>query len=121
VSFLLDANLSPETREYLVATFGFDVIDLQTAGLGGLSDAEVIALAKGQGRIIITFDLDFGEIYHASERGTVGVIILRLADQTIESVNGALTSFFRATAGYDLERSLIVIEERRFRILPPPS
>jgi predicted nuclease of predicted toxin-antitoxin system len=61
---LLDANLSPETREHLVARHGLDVVDLITRRQAGLSDADVVALAKAEGRVIVTFDLDFGEIYH---------------------------------------------------------
>ena len=29
--FLLDANLSPRTAAFLIATFGFDVVDLHRA------------------------------------------------------------------------------------------
>ncbi len=61
--FLLDANLSPRTRAYLSHTFHFDVTDLQSRQLGTLPDEDVIVLAKAEGRIIITLDKDFGEIY----------------------------------------------------------
>ncbi len=56
---LLDANLSPETREYLIEAFSFDVIDLITENKSGLSDEEIVLLAKKGKRIIVTFDLDF--------------------------------------------------------------
>lgn len=119
--FLLDANLSPETRQYLTATFGFDVVDLLSLRLGHLVDPQVVELAKRDDRVIITFDLDLGEIYHRRERGQLGVIILRLADQTVESVNRALDHFFRTTAGsIALERSLVVVSDRNIRITPEP-
>ena len=88
-AFLLDANLSPETREYLSRIHGFDVIDLITERKAGLGDAQVVELAKAEQRVIVTFDLDFGEIYHFAERGRIGVIVLRLDDQAVESVNRA--------------------------------
>lgn len=61
---LLDANLSPEISAYLRKTFGYDVIDLISGNKYDIDDNEVIQLAKKENRIIITFDLDFGKIYH---------------------------------------------------------
>ncbi len=87
---LLDANLSPETREHLATRHGLDAADLITRRQAGISDAEVVELAKAEGRVIVTFDLDFGEIYHFAERGQIGVIVLRLDDQTVESVDRVL-------------------------------
>jgi predicted nuclease of predicted toxin-antitoxin system len=119
--FLLDANLSPETTSFLVAAFGIDVTDLMSRGLSHLRDIEVVELAKREGRVIITFDLDLGEIYHRKERGRLGVIMLRLNDQTIEAVNSVLDRFFRTQAAtIPLERSLVVIDETRVRIVSEP-
>jgi hypothetical protein len=44
--FLLDANLSEETRKYLETAFQLDVIDLITEQLFGLSDDQVVRLDK---------------------------------------------------------------------------
>jgi predicted nuclease of predicted toxin-antitoxin system len=83
-----------------------------------LRDREVVTLAKLEGRVIVTFDLDFGEIYHAEQRGRVGVIILRIRDQTVDSVNRVLERFFESeAANIPLERSLVIIEETRVRIV----
>ena len=75
--FLLDANLSPETREYLDKTFHFDTIDLLTEGKSDFSDDQVVDFAKNEHRVIITFDQDFGEIYYLKERGSIGAIVLK--------------------------------------------
>lgn len=116
--FLLDANLSPETQVYLEKTFGFDVIDLITQKQFALSDEEIVILAKEQKRVIITFDLDFGEIYHLREEGKLGVIILRLDDQTVESVNRSLKAFFNGEAkNISLETSLVVLEKDKIRVV----
>ena len=96
--FLLDANLSPETAAYLRATFGFDVVDLLTLGQSHLTDREIVAMAKRESRVVITFDLDFGKIYHRWERGQIGAMVLRLEDQTVESVNLVLGRFFANVA-----------------------
>lgn len=93
LKLLLNANLSPETASFL-RKLGFDVKCLLEENLRIITDEEVVELAKREKRIILTFDLDFGEIYHLRERGQVGIIVLRLSDQTIESVNAALKKFF---------------------------
>ena len=117
---LLDANLSPETGEYLRENFSFNVIDLITENKGVLTDEKVVLLAKKERRIIVTFDLDFGEIYHFREKGKIGVIVLRLQDQRVESVNKTLYKFFNFYTGYkdkfDLNRALIILEEEKIRI-----
>ena len=119
VKFLLDANLSPRTRKHLTEKFSFDIIDLIIENKHGLTDEEVIKFAKKEKRVIITFDLDFGEIYYFSERGKVGIIVLRIMDQTVESVNKVLDKFFQKEAkNIDLEKSLVIIDDNKIRIVP---
>lgn len=116
---LLDANLSPKTRKYLEEKFNFNVIDLITEDKHGLTDEKVVKLAKKEERVIITFDLDFGEIYYLSEKGKVGIIVLRIQDQRVESVNKVLAKFFQKEAeNIDLGKSLVVIDENKIRITP---
>ncbi len=116
-TFLLDANLSPKTAQFLTATFGFDVVSLLATQQGTLRDADVVVVARREGRTIITLDLDFGELYHERRPLGIGVIILRLEDQTVASVNRALARFFRSVAAsIDLSRSLVIIEEARVRV-----
>ncbi len=119
--FLLDANLSPETAQYLTAAFGLDVFALAGQRLSRLTDIAVVALAQQEQRVIITLDKDFGELYHRRERGNLGVIILRLRDESIESVNEVLGRFFQRQADdIDLDRSLVVLDEVRARIRSEP-
>lgn len=92
IRFLLDANLSPQTAKFL-RSLGFDTKSITEEKLGYFTDQEVVKLAKRQKRIIITFDLDFGEIYHEKEKSEVGIVVLRIKDQTVESANRTLTMF----------------------------
>ena len=120
--FLLDANLSPRTAAFLIATFGFDVVALMGSGFAHLRDEQVIELAKREQRVLITFDLGFGKLYHRYERGRVGIIVLRLAHQSAASVNQVLGRFFAdpTSAAIPLERSLVVIDEARVRVTTEP-
>lgn len=64
--FLLDANLSPITSSYL-KSLGFDSKSIVKEKLGRLTDKGIAELAIKEKRIVITFDLDFGEIYHMKD------------------------------------------------------
>src|SRR5262249_30084299 len=59
--FLLDMNLPPATAEWLRSE-GLDAVHIREIGLAHLPDREVFARAAEEGRVVVTFDLDFGEI-----------------------------------------------------------
>lgn len=77
-----------------------------------------MALAKREDRIIITHDLDFGQIYYFAEQGSVGILVLRLHNQTIEAVNDVLSRFLKSAAlpEHELEHSLIILSETAYRV-----
>ena len=116
LKLLLNANLSHETASFL-RNLGFDALCLLEEGLGTITDEEVVELAKKESRIIITFDLDFGQLYHFREEGEVGIVILRLKDQTVEATNAVLERFFEDFEGEEaqLQKSLVIVEEDRYR------
>ena len=115
MKFLLDANISPETSQFLLK-LDHDAKDLISDNLYYLTDEEVYNLALRERRIIITFDLDFGEIYHFS-KNKIGVIILRLEDQTVESVNKVLEKFLQTKDAQRVkeENLLVVLTEKLVR------
>jgi predicted nuclease of predicted toxin-antitoxin system len=119
--FLLDANLSPETAAYLRQQFSFDTSSLLEERKAGLSDAEIVELAIREKRIIITLDLDFGELYHEKTSSGFGVLILRLHNQRVEEVNLILGKFFQSGFGkklfVDHSHALAVLTETNIRVV----
>lgn len=121
---LVDANLSWQTARFLVDMFGFDVLHAGEILGEGTPDERVIALAKQQQRVVLTLDREFGEVYYPRERGALGVILLRLEDETRPSVEKVLAAFFsgRLTgvkpAEVVLTGSLVVVEEQRAYLGP---
>ena len=57
LSFLADENISPESADYLEA-LGHSCHSLRRDGPWRLSDREIVILAKREGRVILTHDLD---------------------------------------------------------------
>lgn len=119
--FLLDANLSRLLIADLSGQFPFDVIHASEASRRSMTDEEIVEFAKKEKRIIVTHDLDYGEIYYLKERGNIGVIMLRLKDQTTPRVLQRLTRFFSSTRfqSVDLTKNLVILTEDCVRIFTP--
>jgi len=117
VSFLADENISPETADHLEA-LGFPCRSLRRAGPWRMADREIAALARRDGLVILTHDLDFGEIFYAAEDGQVGIIVLRLHRQTVEAVNEVLARFLKSPVleSVDLSCSLVMLSEASYRV-----
>jgi predicted nuclease of predicted toxin-antitoxin system len=67
-----------------------DALHLREEGLIRLPDREIVAKAAREDRIVLTFDLDFGDILAATQGGAPSVIIFRLRNQTPTAVNSRL-------------------------------
>jgi predicted nuclease of predicted toxin-antitoxin system len=121
LSFLADENISPETADRLAA-LGYLCHSLRRDGPWQLTDREIVALAKRQGSVILTHDLDFGEMYYLAEKGQVGMLILRLRHQTVEMVNDVLQRFLQSGALTErqLRKSLVVVSETTYRVYQGP-
>jgi predicted nuclease of predicted toxin-antitoxin system len=67
MKFLADENISTKVVNDLKSK-GIDVISLKELG-HGLSDEAVLEAANAQGRIVLTFDDDFGELIYGENSG----------------------------------------------------
>lgn len=59
---------------------GFDVVHLREQDLHRMPDPKIVAKAQAEERIILTFDLDFGELLTASGERTPSVAVCRFGD-----------------------------------------
>jgi predicted nuclease of predicted toxin-antitoxin system len=113
--FLADMGISPRTVEFL-RVLGHDAIHLHEEKLDQLPDRGVLAKALNEGRVILTHDLDFGELMAASGGKLPSVIIFRLRNMRPERVNAYLEQAIvqHETA---LERgAIIAVTERQIRV-----
>lgn len=117
--FLVDANISRSVIPLLQESTPFAFVHICEYSDTSLADEEIVAIAKRKHWIIITHDLDYGEIYYLRERGAIGVIMLRLEDQRSPRVVMRLRDFFMSEDAlkHDLHRSLVIISDDRIRIL----
>ena len=117
IKFLADENISPKTVKFLRER-GWDVKDIYEVGLQGCTDEEVIRFAAAQERLILTFDLDFAQMYYFRGNPVFGAIVLRVEPQVPADVNAVLEKFL-SNSKVNLEEyanALIVVDRKKFRI-----
>jgi predicted nuclease of predicted toxin-antitoxin system len=83
--FLADMGVSQRVVEWLRAA-GHDAIHLRDEGLQTLPNGEIFDKAGREQRIVLTFDMDFGEILAACRGQIVSVILFRLRNTRCSSV-----------------------------------
>jgi predicted nuclease of predicted toxin-antitoxin system len=113
--FFLDMNISPRIADRLRRE-GHDAIHAMDAGYGDLPDQDVFERASGDGRIVISNDLDFGDVARSSGISGCGVVLLRLRSVRSSHLWDRL-QFAIAEAGDALEAGAIVlVEDARLRV-----
>jgi predicted nuclease of predicted toxin-antitoxin system len=79
MKFLLDENVDARLKTHLT-DLRHDVTRVGTDYPGRLLDDVVLSTAQAEGRVLITNDLDFGELVFRLRQPHQGVILLRLGD-----------------------------------------
>jgi predicted nuclease of predicted toxin-antitoxin system len=119
VRFLADMGVSYSVVLHLRKQ-AHDVMHLRDQGLHRLADSEIIAHAAEDGRVILTFDLDFAELAFNRRQPLPSVVIYRLSDsrphRQIERLMAALT-----VAQQALESgAIVIVDDSRVRIRDLP-
>ena len=113
--FLANENVPGAAVSVLTAA-GHDVIWVRTAAPGA-ADADVLAWAAREERILLTFDKDFGELAWASSLpATSGVVLLRIPMPRPGDTGHRIADLI--TARDDWAGHFSVIEPGRVRMRP---
>ena len=94
---------------------GFDVKSISEE-TPGITDSDVIEMAKREGRILITEDKDFGELVYAHQRPHGGVIFIRYPSYAKKSIADVIDHLVK-TKGVALIGCFVVVSPKRIRIL----
>jgi predicted nuclease of predicted toxin-antitoxin system len=119
MKFLANMGISPDTVKFLREE-GHRATHLHEEGLDRMADADILAKARQEGAIVLTSDLDFGELLAASGDALPSVVIFRLANMRPENVNRYLREILTHHHA-DLEKgALLSVNEARVRarVLP---
>src|SRR5947207_11226061 len=112
---LADMGVSLRVVEWLRSS-GHDAIHLRDEGLQTFPNGEIFQKAGREQRIVLTFDLDFGEILAASGGQTVSVILFRLRNTRSDFVIQRLADVLTQSSVELAEGAIVIVEDARHRV-----
>ena len=95
---------------------GHDATHLRDQGLHRMPNGEIFEKAIREDRIVITFDLDFGEIAALTESRKASVILFRLKNTRTRHVIERLSSVIERFADALKKGSIVTVEDTRSRV-----
>ncbi len=114
MKFKLDENLPADLATFL-GEEGHDVADVVQEELAGEDDSPILKAATDEGRILMTFDLDFADIRHYPPGTHAGIVVFRLHDQRWRTLEGPARRLLAESSLDKLERGLAIVDETRVR------
>lgn len=118
MNILADESVDQQIIEYL-RNDGHAVWAIVETG-PGVSDTDVLELAKSKKAVLLTADKDFGEMVFRQRQITEGVIFIRLAGQS-QKRKAEIVSSVVKRHGEELFRAFSVITPGGTRIRKPVS
>ncbi|MBI5676256.1 MAG: DUF5615 family PIN-like protein [Nitrospirae bacterium] len=114
MKLLIDENISPEITSRL-RTLKHDVKSIREC-CKGYEDEKIVEVALSEERIIITYDLDFGELYR---NFGVSSVILRLRSKNPSVVLKFIVSFLNTLKEQkiDMHNKLAIVTEGKVRLI----
>jgi predicted nuclease of predicted toxin-antitoxin system len=115
MKFLVDMGISPKSVFYL-RQLQHEAVHLHELGLDRLSDVDILMKAYRESFVILTHDLDFGDLLAASALELPSVVIFRLQNMSSSNVNLHLDKIL-AKHILDLESGAILsVSEKDVRV-----
>jgi predicted nuclease of predicted toxin-antitoxin system len=113
LKFILDVGVGNRVWQYLIHE-GYDAT-LISAINPKLTDSDILAIAETEERMVVTMDMDFGELVYRSNKAHKGVLLLRLEDAN-GSEKAAIMKFIIDNFINDIEGKFCVYKNGRLRI-----
>ncbi|MGH7268284.1 MAG: DUF5615 family PIN-like protein [Candidatus Rokuibacteriota bacterium] len=120
--FLIDMPVTPKAVQHLQGA-GHDAVHASSVGLSEVTDREILAVARREGRIVVTADLDYPRLLALEAADGPGIILFRGGSYSDDEMLGLLDRVLARATVLDLERSITVVDRARIRRhpLPPQS
>ena len=113
--FLADMGVAGRIVDWLRSD-GHDAVHLRDEGLHRLPDGEIFRKAALEQRIVLTFDLDFGEILALSGDVSVSVVLFRLRNTSTPFVLDRLKTVLADSGETLLKGAIVIVEDGRHRM-----
>jgi len=95
---------------------GHEAIHLRDQGLQRLSNGAIFDKGIAESRMIVTFDLDFGEIVALSKGRKTGVVLFRLRNTRVSFVIQRLSEVIAECSDALARGAVVIVEETRHRV-----
>jgi predicted nuclease of predicted toxin-antitoxin system len=116
--FLANENVPLQAVE-AVRLAGYD-LSWVGESMAGASDEMVLTNAVTQGRVLLTFDKDFGELaFRLGRNSSCGVILLRPKLRSPEYISRFMVDLLAQPIGW--QNHFSVAEEGQVRVVPLPA
>jgi predicted nuclease of predicted toxin-antitoxin system len=113
----LDENV-PDSVGTILRQAGHDVALAREQRLGGVSDDQLLAVAAGEGRVLVSFDRGLANVIQHPPAMTAGIVVIRLGEQTLPRVRQVAVTLADLLMRERIAGRLWVITESRLRIWP---
>jgi len=115
MNFLADMGISPRIVDFL-QHLRHTAVHLQQQGLHRLKDPQILEKAREEGFILLTHDLDFGDLLAATGADLPSVVIFRLRNMRPEHVNRYLLKIISQYPEALEDGAIITVTEGRIRM-----
>ena len=115
MKFLADMGISMATVDALRAA-GEEVVHLRDQGLHTLPDDKILHKAIQEQSVILTCDLDFGDLLAAGGGGVPSVILFRTRNQTPGAIIPRLFQVLGACRPALASGAIIIVEDGGFQM-----
>ncbi|HPD14501.1 MAG TPA: DUF5615 family PIN-like protein [Planctomycetota bacterium] len=112
---LVDKNL-PRSFVHRLRQAGHDALDLREIGRTGASDAEVLALANRDARVVLSGNhRHFANVLLFPPAKSQGIVVVRMPKCTIQAVMARVESVLATLGEAHIRGSLIIVDPTRVR------
>lgn len=115
--FKLDENL-PTSAVALLTASGHDVDTVIEEKLAGQPDPQVFTACHREARTLITLDKGFANIRMYPPRGSAGIVVLRLADQSVPAIERSLRAVANLLESENPRDHLWIVGDGSIRMHP---
>ena len=110
----MDENL-PQEFSAALRDRGFDADTAGDEGLSGAADPVIAERCRGEGRVLITLDLDFSNICNYPPNSYPGIVVLRCDSQDKRELMDMLQKLIAALTRLSPDRELWIVGSDRIR------
>lgn len=115
MKFILDANIPYSAKNIFLEPD--EAIHVRDIGLAHVADGEILQRAFKEGAILVSRDLELGNIIVHPPASHAGVIILRIPPYfTAPNINHVLEAFFASIDMQLLKKAITIVEPGQYRI-----